>query len=167
MSIVFRSLESPIGPLRLVGAERGLIRIDFPDRGRLAASEKEWRPDESGLLEGAAQQLEEYFAGRRAHFELELAPKGTEFQQSVWQSLLDIPFGETTSYGELADRLGRPTASRAVGAANGSNPIPIVIPCHRVIGKSGQLTGYAGGLAIKQWLLEHEGVLPKKLWSEA
>ncbi|MEQ8765259.1 MAG: methylated-DNA--[protein]-cysteine S-methyltransferase [Planctomycetota bacterium] len=156
MKSVHRSLQSPIGPLLLVGNADGLQRIDFPRNGEPAPPDLGSRPDTEGVLGEAARQLEEYFAGRRHTFELKLNPRGTDFQKSVWRALLEIPFGGTTSYGELAKKLGRPTASRAVGAANGSNPIPIIVPCHRVIGKNGQLTGYAGGLPIKKQLLEHE-----------
>lgn len=108
------------------------------------------------ILDRAAAQLGEYFAGERTTFDLELAPEGTEFQQKVWMLLRAIPFGETRSYGQLATKLKRPTASRAVGAANGRNPLGIIVPCHRVIGASGDLTGYAGGLPMKRWLLAHE-----------
>jgi methylated-DNA-[protein]-cysteine S-methyltransferase len=108
------------------------------------------------VLETAAAQLAEYFAGRRRTFDLPLAPRGTGFQQRVWRALSAIPYGETRSYGAIAASIGRPAASRAVGAANGKNPIWIIVPCHRVIGASGHLTGYAGGIAVKRWLLEHE-----------
>jgi methylated-DNA-[protein]-cysteine S-methyltransferase len=107
-------------------------------------------------LDEVVSQLEEYFEGKRRAFDLPLAPQGTPFQQRVWRALLDIPYGETISYGELASRIGNKAASRAVGLANGSNPLPIVIPCHRVIGSNGKLTGYGGGLPIKQQLLALE-----------
>ena len=110
------------------------------------------------MLADAARQLADYFAGTRRAFDLPLAPRGTGFQQVVWRALLAIPYGETCSYGELARAIGRPAASRAVGAANGRNPIAIVIPCHRVIGADGSMTGYGGGLPTKKWLLAHEGV---------
>src|SRR6202012_510460 len=108
------------------------------------------------LLAQARAQIEEYFAGTRRDFDLPLAPRGTAFQRSVWHALATIPFGVTTTYGEIAAAVGRPTASRAVGAANGQNPIAIVIPCHRVIGANGTLTGYGGGLPTKEWLVRHE-----------
>jgi methylated-DNA-[protein]-cysteine S-methyltransferase len=108
------------------------------------------------LLERVAAQLREYFAGERREFDVELAAKGTPFQQRVWDSLMAIPYGELRSYGDVAKAIGRPAASRAVGAANGRNPIAIIVPCHRVIGASGNLTGYGGGLPTKKWLLEHE-----------
>jgi len=103
-----------------------------------------------------ATQLAEYFAGDRRAFDLPVAPRGSEFQELVWRALVEIPFGETRSYGQLARSIGQPTASRAVGAANGRNPIAIIVPCHRVIGATGALTGYAGGMAAKRWLLDHE-----------
>jgi methylated-DNA-[protein]-cysteine S-methyltransferase len=108
------------------------------------------------VLERTAEQLAEYFAGERREFDLPLAARGTGFQEIVWRALLAIPFGETCSYGEIAKAIGRPSASRAVGAANGRNPISIIIPCHRVIGSTGELTGYGGGMDNKRWLLDHE-----------
>jgi methylated-DNA-[protein]-cysteine S-methyltransferase len=116
------------------------------------------------LLDRAARQLDEYFTRRRASFDLPLAPRGTALQREVWAALAEIPIGETRTYADLARRVGRPSAARAVGAANGKNPLSIVIPCHRVIGASGALTGYAGGLDAKRWLLEHErGALPARV----
>jgi len=109
------------------------------------------------VLDEAATQLAEYFAGDRQEFELPLGPEGTGFQRLVWRALATIPFGETRTYGEIARAIRRPAASRAVGAANGRNPISIIVPCHRVVGASGALTGYAGGMDAKQWLLGHEG----------
>jgi methylated-DNA-[protein]-cysteine S-methyltransferase len=109
------------------------------------------------VLDETARQLREYFAGTRQTFDLPLAPRGSGFQELVWQTLLKIPFGETWSYGQLAKHIGRPSASRAVGTANGANPISIIVPCHRVIGANGTLTGYGGGLPAKRWLLAHEG----------
>ena len=149
-----RELDTPIGPLLLVGDDRALQRIDFVygRRGSMTPPS----PPRDDVFTDAAAQLAEYFDGRRRTFELSLAPEGTPFQQRVWSALLDIPYGQTMSYGELAARIGQPNASRAVGLANGSNPIPIVIPCHRVIGANGTLTGYGGGLAIKQRLLALE-----------
>jgi methylated-DNA-[protein]-cysteine S-methyltransferase len=110
-------------------------------------------------LDKTEKQLKEYFAGSRTTFDLPLEPSGTDFQLSVWELLRKIPYGVTTSYGELARRLGEPKASRAVGAANGANPIPIIVPCHRVVGSKGELTGFGGGIERKRWLLEHEGAL--------
>src|SRR6185503_8935961 len=122
----------------------------------------DWVADAAPLSE-AVDQLRAYFEGRRRDFGLKLAPEGTEFQRGVWRRLCEIPYGETISYAELATRVGNPKASRAVGLANGQNPIAIVIPCHRVIGKSGKLVGYGGGIENKEWLLYHEGALLKQL----
>jgi len=149
----YTEIESPVGPLRLVSDESGLRRLEFlRGNGRPEAS---WRED-PGALKKSVQQLRSYFAGELEAFDLELAPEGTPFQLEVWRRLCDIPYGETISYGELAQRIGNPKASRAVGLANGSNPIAIIIPCHRVIGSNGKLTGYGGGLPIKEKLLALE-----------
>ncbi len=146
-------VKAPIGALTLVGSASVLEALYLPEYdGPLPASETGKTP----LLERVADQLAEYFAGNRKEFDVPLAPKGTPFQQLVWNALLDIPYGEVRSYGEQAKAIGRPAASRAVGAANGRNPISIIVPCHRVIGANGTLTGYGGGLPLKQWLLEHE-----------
>ena len=144
-------LDSPIGPLTLVAGEAGLKAIYFPREGK-APPEGAARVDDMP----AATQLREYFAGERTRFDLALDPDGTDFQRAVWRALCDIPFGETVSYSAIAEAVGRPSAVRAVGAANGRNPIPIIVPCHRVIGKSGALTGYAGGLDVKRILLDLE-----------
>lgn len=146
---------SPLGPLRLFAAADELVGIYLPDQ-LAPAGEPPRDASTARLLERAAAQLAEYFAGERRVFELALAPRGTGFQQLVWRALLAIPYGETRSYGELARALGRPAASRAVGTANAKNPLSIVVPCHRVVGASGELTGYAGGLPAKRWLLDHE-----------
>ena len=151
-------LDTPIGPLLLIGGQRGLRTIDFPRDGRPSMPAVGIARDAEPLA-GAAQQLREYFAGERREFDLSsltLDLQGTPFQIEVWTALLQIPNACTISYGELAQRLGRPAASRAVGAANGANPIPIIVPCHRVIGANGSLTGFGGGLPIKRWLLDHE-----------
>ena len=158
MSTAYTHLESPIGPLLLASSERGLCAIHFAMRGKPAKPARGWREDPAPLR-AAARQLERYFAGALREFDLPLAPAGTPFQLEVWEALRRIPYGKTISYGELARRLGRPAASRAVGAANGSNPLPIVVPCHRVIGADGSLTGFGGGIAIKRALLELEGAL--------
>ncbi|HEX4418279.1 MAG TPA: methylated-DNA--[protein]-cysteine S-methyltransferase [Kofleriaceae bacterium] len=144
-------MASPFGALRLYAAGDRLAGLYLP--GRPAPSGVERR---TPVLERTARQLAEYFAGRRRTFEIELAIDGTAFQREVWDALLAIPYGETRSYGELARALGRPAASRAVGAANGANPISILVPCHRLIGTGGALTGYAGGLAMKRGLLDLE-----------
>jgi len=147
--VVHGTMDSPIGRLRLSASPQGLRSIDF------AAGDAAKAPVDA-TLRRAITQLREYFAGQRRAFDLALDPQGTEFQRQVWQALVAIPYGETTSYGELARRIGRPAAVRAVGAANGRNPLPIIVPCHRVIGSDGSLTGYAGGLAIKRALLDLE-----------
>lgn len=147
--------DSPLGPLLLVADDAGLRQINFPHKGRPAPVEAEWREDASRLRE-TIHQLRAYFAGELEDFDLALAPEGTAFQQKVWDELCTIPYGDTITYGEIAKRIGNPSASRAVGLANGSNPIPIIIPCHRVIGSNGKLTGYGGGLPIKEKLLALE-----------
>ena len=144
-----------VGRLRLAGDEKGLRGISFQDGFHPVRLAEGWRRTEEPFREAIAQ-LDAYFAGRLQRFDLPLAPEGTPFQREVWSTLRAIPYGETVSYGELARQLGRPAASRAVGAANGRNPIPIVIPCHRVVGADGSLTGFGGGLAIKRRLLELE-----------
>lgn len=150
-------VNSPVGPLLVHGTAEGLQEIRFADEA--APEPTPTDPAAQAILERARAQLTEYFAGARRRFDLPLAPAGTAFQRRVWAALREIPYGHTESYGELAARLGKPTAARAVGLANGRNPLPVVVPCHRVIGTDGSLTGYAGGLAIKRQLLELEGVL--------
>jgi methylated-DNA-[protein]-cysteine S-methyltransferase len=158
-------ISTPVGRLRLAGDEKGLRSISFQNRFPPAAPAKSPLRREEPFREAIAQ-LDAYFAGQLRRFDLPLAPEGTPFQREVWSALTAIPYGETVSYGELARRLGRPAASRAVGAANGQNPIPIVIPCHRVIGADGSLTGFGGGLAIKRRLLDLEaGVSGASLFS--
>jgi methylated-DNA-[protein]-cysteine S-methyltransferase len=148
-------IESPVGPLLLAGDDGGLRRIIFVNGRDRAHIDRSWTPDESAFRE-AIRQLSAYFAGKLESFDLQLAPEGTPFQLNVWKKLCEIGYGDTISYGELARRMGNPQASRAVGLANGSNPLPIVIPCHRVIGSNGKLTGYGGGLPIKEKLLALE-----------
>jgi methylated-DNA-[protein]-cysteine S-methyltransferase len=154
-SVTYCVLDSPVGSLTLVADDAGLRQINFPQNGKPAAPDSGWHEDASALRE-TIRQLRAYFAGEIESFDLPLAPAGTTFQQKVWSDLRKIPYGETISYGELAKRIGNPKASRAVGLANGSNPIPIIIPCHRVIGSNGKLTGYGGGLPIKEKLLALE-----------
>jgi methylated-DNA-[protein]-cysteine S-methyltransferase len=145
-------IDTPIDSLLLVGDETGLHELHFePHRPPAGAV-----PDEGGVLAPSVTQLAEYFAGDRTTFDLALCPAGSTFQQKVWMALRDIPYGRTTSYGEIATELGQPTASRAVGLANGRNPLAVIVPCHRVIGANGSLTGFGGGLERKRWLLEHE-----------
>lgn len=145
-------LDSPVGPLLLAGAGAQLTTIGFTTGPKALAPDPAWRHDPEAFPE-ARSQLRAYFAGELRAFALDLAPKGTEFQLKVWQALRRIPYGATISYGELAEQIGQPKAVRAVGAANGRNPLPIVVPCHRVIGSNGKLTGFGGGLKNKQTLL--------------
>jgi methylated-DNA-[protein]-cysteine S-methyltransferase len=158
MPYVFKIMDSPVGQLKLIANGAKLRAIlwenDNPDRVRLGSP---CEAANSTFLEGVERQLNEYFAGKRNNFELDLEFVGTDFQKKVWAALLTIPFGETRSYSAIALQIGSANAVRAVGAANGKNPISIVAPCHRVIGKSGQLTGFAGGLDAKKLLLELEG----------
>ncbi|MDI3273296.1 methylated-DNA--[protein]-cysteine S-methyltransferase [Pseudomonas sp. MDT1-16] len=158
MSYTFTTLASPVGELKLVANGSRLAAIlwenDKPGRVRLGPMTE--APD-NPILVRTTQQLQEYFAGTRNRFDLELDFSGTEFQKQVWEALLSIPFGETRSYSEIARQIGNPSAVRAVGAANGKNPLSIVAPCHRVIGASGKLTGFAGGLEAKERLLTLEG----------
>jgi len=149
-------LDTPVGTLMLAGCDdHGLRYISF-QRGKGARGpEPHWEQSAKPFRE-AARQLREYFMGRRTSFDLALHPKGTPFQRDVWKALLTIPYGETRSYGDIARQIGRPTAVRAVGLANGRNPLPIVVPCHRVIGSTGALVGYGGGLPVKQALLDRE-----------
>jgi methylated-DNA-[protein]-cysteine S-methyltransferase len=151
MTVLMMSLDSPLGVLRLHARGDALTGLYLPAQVAPLA-----RPGRARVLELAAAQLAEYFAGERTTFAVPLAAIGTPFQHDVWDALVAIPYGATRSYGELATALGRPTGGRAVGAANGKNPISIIVPCHRVIAASGELTGYAGGLPAKQWLLAHE-----------
>jgi methylated-DNA-[protein]-cysteine S-methyltransferase len=162
-AIVFRRVDSPVGPLLIAGNDAGLQLIEFPSPRHPMPRDASWHEGDHAVLQRAREQLDEYFAGRRQGFDLPLAPQGTEFQRQVWWELASIPFGRTISYAELAQRVGRPTATRAVGAANGRNPIPIVLPCHRVIGADGSLTGFGGGLPTKQFLLRLEGALPREV----
>lgn len=145
-------IQSPVGPLTLTGTEEVLTKITFGDvrKGEDAPSP---------VLAQAAQELEEYFAGKRREFTVPLAPEGTDFQRKVWAALREIPYGGTVSYGDIAARIGKPKAAIAVGQANSKNPIPIMIPCHRVIGANGKMVGYTGGLHIKEALLAVEGKL--------
>lgn len=150
--------ETPVGRILVAGTDEGLHHISFQDAhfsSEAVQIEEGWSEDLHALRD-ATRQLREYFAGKRKQFDLKLAPKGTEFQQNVWHALCDVPYGKTASYGDIAAAVGNPNASRAVGLANGQNPIAIVIPCHRIIGKSGRLTGYGGGLDRKQTLLDLE-----------
>jgi methylated-DNA-[protein]-cysteine S-methyltransferase len=151
----YTEMESPVGPLLLVGDDAGLREILFVNGRHKPQPDPSWKKDDRGFKD-VSKQLRAYFAGELEDFDLTLAPEGTPFQLKVWERLCGIRYGKTISYGELAKQIGNPNASRAVGLANGSNPIPIVIPCHRVIGSNGKLTGYGGGLPIKEKLLALE-----------
>lgn len=149
------TLSTPIGDLQLVSDGQSLVSIAFPGQHQQLGGDS----TEDAILAKAAKQLGEFFNGRRRHFDLPLTASGTQFQREVWSQLTAIPFGEVRSYRDIAAKIGRPTAVRAVGAANGRNPLPIVVPCHRVIGADGSLTGFAGGLERKRQLLVLEGYL--------
>lgn len=152
----YQYLDSPVGRLRLVSDGEHLIAIEFENLQAATTDDVE-RSD--AALNACGKQLKEYFAGRRREFDLPLSPAGTEFQQNVWAALKAIPYGELRSYRDIAEDLDKPKAVRAVGAANGRNPLPIVVPCHRVIGSDGSLTGFAGGLEAKKILLRLEGAI--------
>jgi methylated-DNA-[protein]-cysteine S-methyltransferase len=154
-ALFYGSLESPLGTLLVAGDGERLHRIVLPGEARARAIPAGWRRNDTRFAE-AFHQLRAYFAGALTRFELPLHPGGTPFQTAVWAALREIPYGRTTTYGALARRLGRPSAYRAVGAANGANPLPIVVPCHRVIGAGGALTGFGGGLPAKRFLLDLE-----------
>ncbi|MGD9704338.1 MAG: methylated-DNA--[protein]-cysteine S-methyltransferase [Acidimicrobiia bacterium] len=158
MTFVRTTIETPVGDLTLVASDAGLRAVLWQLDGEAGVPETGDAVDDPGhpVLRATAAQLGEYFAGTRTDFDLPLDPHGTPFQQKAWEALRAIPYGETISYGEQARRLGAPTAMRAVGAANGRNPIPIIVPCHRVIGSNGSLTGFAAGIETKAWLLRHE-----------
>lgn len=167
LSISFMTMPSPIGELTLAANDAGLVAVYF-ERNRYQPTRDErlnWRPasasatGQSRVLASARDQLEAYFAGSLTAFDLPLAASGTPFQHQVWAELRKIPFGALESYGGLARKLGDAGAARAVGAANGRNPIPIIVPCHRVVGADGSLTGFGGGIERKRWLLEHEGAV--------
>ncbi len=157
--IQYTILDSPLGDVLVARSERGLTHINFQQSDSPVEIQPQWTRDDDAF-DDIAVQLGEYFAGERRTFDLPLDPVGTEFQQAVWRALTQIPHGETWTYGQIAQHLGQPTASRAVGAANGRNPLPIIVPCHRVIGSNGKLTGYRGGVKFKEALLALEGALP-------
>lgn len=158
--IAYTYLDSPVGALLLAGDADGLTLISFPSGSREQKPKPAWREDARPFA-AAITELREYFAGKRRDFTVTLRPQGTAFQLAVWKALRAIPYGETISYGELARRIGRPSASRAVGAANGANPLPIIVPCHRVIGANGSLTGFGGGVETKRFLLGLESGEPE------
>jgi methylated-DNA-[protein]-cysteine S-methyltransferase len=157
---LYTTITSPIGELLLAGDGPALTRLHMLDAPRPVTPSPDWRREDEPFAD-AARQLSEYFAGERREFDLPLALRGNEFELRVWAALLEIPYGETASYGEIARAIGAPTAARAVGLANGRNPIALIVPCHRVIGADGSLTGYGGGLPRKRYLLDLEaGSLP-------
>ena len=157
----YSRFTSPIGTWLLVSDGESLTGV-FPESHRAVPEVTDgWRRDDA-FFAGVRDQLNEYFAGRLMDFKVRLAPKGTHFQRRVWDALREIPLGSTTSYGALATHLGNSTASRAVGAANGKNPISLIVPCHRVLGADGLLTGYAGGLELKRWLLDHASTTARR-----
>ena len=155
---MIETLASPVGILTLTATDHALTGVWF-DSSRAGRVKQDGPAGTNAVLDRTREQLEQYFAGTRTEFDLPLEFTGTPFQQRVWNLLRTIPYGITTSYGELARRLGDANATRAVGAANGQNPIPIIVPCHRVVGSRGELTGFGGGIDRKRWLLEHEGAL--------
>ena len=160
MKIRYAHVDSPVGALLVAVSDDGVCEVAFADGPQARRQpEQEWIHDPSAVQQ-VAEQLGQYFTGERRQFELPLAAWGTEFQQAVWKALTDIPFGETRSYADVANAIGRPKAVRAVGAANGRNPISIIVPCHRVIGSNGALTGFGGGLPVKQYLLNLERGAP-------
>ncbi len=154
----FDEFNTPIGRLNIAVDISGLRFVLFENNKHDAPGRQDWQRDASPTRL-AREQLQEYFAGERQIFDLPLNPRGTEFQRKTWLSLAQIPFGQTWSYAELANKIAVPKAVRAVGGANGRNPLPIILPCHRVIGSNGSLTGFGGGLATKKWLLDHEAAL--------
>lgn len=155
MTIYYTEMDSPLGRLLLTGDGAALTMLAMHEQKYGGEILPEWRRDAAPFA-AAVEQLQAYLAGEQQVFDLPLAPVGTAFQRRVWDALLEIPYGQTVSYGDIARRIGSPKACRAVGLANGQNPISIIIPCHRVIGANGKLTGYGGGLPRKEWLLNHE-----------
>ena len=162
--IAVATVKTPVGALRVTASADRLLSIELPRQQATEPIEK-WLAGRllsrrrTPALRQALTELRQYFAGKRRRFEVRSAPSGTEFQQHVWRLIAAIPYGETVTYGDIAAQVGGPHLARAVGAATGANPIPIIIPCHRVIGADGSMTGYGGGLRMKVWLLRHEGVL--------
>ena len=154
---LYTQLDSPLGPLTLTGNGKTLTAIWFatPKHHKVLQNLSHWRRDDMAFTE-VTKQLQEYFVGQRQVFTIEMAPEGTPFQQQVWMALREIPYGQTMSYGQIARAIGNDKAVRAVGTANGCNPLAPIVPCHRVIGADGSMTGYAGGLERKRWLLEME-----------
>jgi methylated-DNA-[protein]-cysteine S-methyltransferase len=152
-------VDTPIGPMFVAGDTDAVHEVSF-STGHQAREPRDGWTEDAPALRYVTTQIEEYFAGDRREFDLPLSMHGTDFQKRVWTELLAIPFGESRTYGEMAERLGTPGAARAVGRANATNHIPLIVPCHRVVGADGSLTGFGGGMPTKQWLLRFEGVLP-------
>lgn len=152
----FDEFATPVGKLRVAVDDTGVRHVLFETNHHAMPSLADWKRDKKPTRE-VREQLLDYFDGNRKGFDLPINPVGTPFQRKVWKTLAKIPYGATWSYGELAAKVGKPAASRAVGAANGRNPLPILLPCHRVVGSDGSLTGFGGGLPVKAWLLSHEG----------
>lgn len=150
-------VKSPVGELEIHAANDAIVAVYFPSHRAPEAAERA-----TPLLKKAKAQMEDYFRGKRKDFDLPLAPEGTAFQKKVWKALQGIPYGETRSYAQIAAKVGKPKAARAVGGANNRNPIGLIVPCHRVIGASGDMVGYAGGLPMKKWLLSHESAIGKR-----
>ena len=148
--------ESPLGPVEILANDEGITALRFVSRSKTRAAKTSGSGARSPFLAEAVRELEEYFAGERRAFTVRLDLRGTPFELTVWRALLEVPFGRTVSYGELGRSVGKPRAARAVGGANHRNPVSIIVPCHRVVGADGDLTGYGGGLWRKEWLLEHE-----------
>lgn len=161
LALSYTYFDSPVGELLLAGDEASLHYLSFPSGHKAFGPDSQWERNDAPFSEVKAQ-LAAYFDGKLQAFDLPLTLHGTDFQKSVWTYLATIPFGETRSYGQLAHHLGTPKASRAVGAANGANPLPVILPCHRVIGSTGKLTGFGGGLPTKTFLLELEGALERQ-----
>lgn len=158
--IVFTTIDSPVGPLLLAADADGLRLIEFSEPRHPVNRGTQWQEGSHPTLDATRTQLDEYFAGRRTGFDLPLSPQGTLFQRDIWAALAQIPYGQTVTYGDMASRAGHPGAVRAVGAAVGRNPVPIVVPCHRVVGADGSMTGFSGGLPVKRQLLLLEGAVP-------
>ena len=156
METYWMEIAAPVGKIIVMADDEAVTHIEFSAKYRPAG-----KPQLNAILTRAQKQLAEYFAGKREEFDLPLKLEGTAFQRKVWKALVKIPFGQTRTYGQIAKTVKSPAASRAVGAACGRNPLPIVVPCHRVVGSSGNLTGFGGGLAMKEWLLKHEGATLK------
>ena len=153
----FRVIDSPVGPLTIAGHHNKVVHLRMVDQSHPPKDHGSWRPaSDPAAFQDVVDQLDAYFSGVLTEFEVALDPVGTSFQRTVWAALREIPYGQTWSYGQLAERIGRPGASRAVGMANGRNPVGIIVPCHRIVGADGSLTGYAGGIERKRYLLEHE-----------